>query len=735
VIRFGLRLAVAGGREAAVRFAIIAAAVALGAGLLLATVGGVRALNAQVMRSGWLNAPSAAGAAPADPVVWAHRYDFFGDRSIDRVEVGFDGANPPAVPGIARLPGPGQYYVSPALHDLIAANPADQLGSRFPGHEAGIIADAGLASPDALVAVVGRTPGEVGGIYGAHTVTSISTDGMQIPTAALDLVLSVIAGGLLFPVLIFIGTATRLSAARREQRFAAMRLVGATPRQVTTLAAVESAAAAVIGTAAGFALLPALRAAMAQYPIMGLRPFPEDLSPGGLAMLLVAAGIPLAGAAAGGLAMRRVRISPLGVARRGTPKPPSAWRIAPVLVGLAELAYFVGRRPETSNGQTAAFLPGFLIIMAGLVFAGPWITMAGARLLAGRARRLPTLVAARRLADNPQAAFRAISGVVLGLFVVSVATGVITTLVERRTVHHDPLSEVTMLQQFGQDGGRVPGAVVDRLQATPGVTFAVPLHRNPDGDRVDTPSSVIACSELARIPQYGKCAPGAAVAMIWYDMVGTQHDWIDPSGVRHDWSGSGASMVWPTSPVTPEQIAATPVDVLVVGLDGTAGAHERARTTLQLAFPDFEVGAGTEVDFSNDQRSQLNLFQQLANAIMLFSLPIAGCSLAVSVVAGITDRRRPFSLLRLTGVPLKMLRRVVALESAVPLLAVAVLASATGFAAARLFLRAQLGYTLSPPGWSFYALTAAGLAVSLAIIASTLPLLERVTGPLTARNE
>jgi hypothetical protein len=373
--------------------------------------------------------------------------------------------------------------------------------------------------------------------------------------------------------------------------------------------------------------------------------------------------------------------------------------------------------------------------MVGLVLAGPWITMAGARLLAGRARRLPTLVAARRLADNPQAAFRSISGVMLALFVVSVATGVITTMVERRTVHHDPLSEVTMLQQFGGDGGRVPAGVVDRLQATPGVTFAVPLHRNPDGDRPDVPSNVIACSELARIPQYGKCAPGAAVAMIWYDMVGIQHDWIDPSGVRHDWFGTGASAVWPTSPRTPEQIAATPVDVLIVGLDGTVAAHERVRTTLELAFPDYQVGPATEIDFSDDQRAQLNLYQQLANAVMLFSLPIAGCSLAVSVAAGITDRRRPFSLLRLSGVPLKMLRRVVALESAVPLLAVAVLASATGFTAAQLFLRAQLGYTLSPPGWTFYALTAAGLAVSLVIIASTLPLLERVTGPETARNE
>ncbi len=39
------------------------------------------------------------------------------------------------------------------------------------------------------------------------------------------------------------------------------------------------------------------------------------------------------------------------------------------------------------------------------------------------------------------------------------------------------------------------------------------------------------------------------------------------------------------------------------------------------------------------------------------------------VAAGLADRKRPFSLLRLTGARLATLRRVVALEGAVPLLA------------------------------------------------------------------
>jgi predicted lysophospholipase L1 biosynthesis ABC-type transport system permease subunit len=117
------------------------------------------------------------------------------------------------------------------------------------------------------------------------------------------------------------------------------------------------------------------------------------------------------------------------------------------------------------------------------------------------------------------------------------------------------------------------------------------------------------------------------------------------------------------------------------------------------------------------------------------SLCIAGCGLAVSVVAGLNDRKRPFSLLRLTGVQLGTLRRVVALETAVPLLIIAVVAAGSGFLAAGLFVKSQLDYSLQPPGASYYVTVVAGLAVSLGVIASTLPLLKRITGPDTARNE
>jgi hypothetical protein len=45
-----------------------------------------------------------------------------------------------------------------------------------------------------------------------------------------------------------------------------------------------------------------------------------------------------------------------------------------------------------------------------------------------------------------------------------------------------------------------------------------------------------------------------------------------------------------------------------------------------------------------------------------------------------------------------------------------------------------MGYTLRPPGPEYYVIAGASLVASLGIIASTLPMLRRITGPETARN-
>jgi hypothetical protein len=754
VIRLGLRLTLSGGREAAVRLVLLVAAVGLGVGLLLTAVAGVNAVNTQNDRYAWLStreAASAAGAAKtsADPLWWLIRADRFDGQLIGRIDVAATGPASPVPPGISRLPGPGQYYASPALAALLHSTPADQLAARYPGHLTGIIGDAALPSPNSLVIVIGHTAAQLSHTSGAMRVTAIATTppsgcpqdqclpGQGMNANAIDLVMSVVALAILFPLLIFIGTATKLSAARREERFAAMRLAGATPRQISVIAAVESTVAAVAGVVIGFGLFFVLRVPLASVPFTGTPFFPGDLSLSLPDVLLVALGVPLAAAIVARLALRRVRISPLGVTRRATPKPPRAWRVLPLLAGLGLLGFIVVHgRPPTTPEQIQVFVPAIGLIMAGLVTAGPWLTLTGARLMAWRTRRPGPLIAARRLADNPKAGFRAVSGLVLALFITTVAVALITTQNTKGAgILDGPAAANVLVDQFSDDPQPVtvptpPAALADRLDSIGGAGGMLAIHQQGG---LTIPATVfglperfggvsgglVSCAQLVTIPGLGRCPAGAAVAVFPAD---------GAFGVR-----SLAEVTWPSAGVSVARLGRLPVLAINVATNGTVPAVERARTVLITAYPGSDPPA-TLAEQHADATQQDVAYQQLADVVVLTSLAIAGCTLAASVAAGLAERKRPFSLLRLAGAPLGLLQRVVALESAVPLLVSAVISIGVGFATAAMYAAAQVG-PFAAPGAAYYLITGAGIALSLGVIAATMPLLRRITGPEVARNE
>jgi hypothetical protein len=796
VIGVGLRLVFNGGREAITRLVVVAIAVGLGVGLLLTTLAATNAVAAWSNRHAWqwtgtVNVPAGPTAGIA-PLWWHPSGDTFDGQQITRFDVAATGASSPVPPGIARNPAPGQYYASPALAALLRSTPADQLADRYPGRLAGTIGDAALASPNSLVLIVGRTPAQLAATPYSVRVTSIPTTvpaetrgvvnpkGLfysppngQIPPSTSDLILSVVALAVLAPVLIFIATATRLSAARREQRFAAMRLVGATRKQVSVLAAVESTVAALLGVALGFGIFLLLRVAIAGISFIGEPFFPAELTLSPTDILLVAIGGPAAAAVAARLALRRVHVSPLGVARRTTPKPPRAWRVLPLLAGFADLGFFViNGKPVSPATQVKAFVPGYLLIIVGLVIAGPWLTMVAARVMARLANRPATLIAARRLADDPRAAFRAVSGLVLALLITTAAVVAIATqetvnqtrfgsgavvnmltsqLADQQpdgsgeTIHVQTVNGQTVNGQTGATSGAGPAASVApltaRLRAIVGVQSVVVVRADPglsipgtfqglgesgNGPATPVPAGAISCPQLATMPALGRCPAGAVAAAF------PEQGFNGP--LFGFWNLSG--VVWPAVNITASRLDGLGVDAVNVGTTGALPAVERARTVLENAYPDTALNAPSTIgDLVEKDNSTNNDYQQLANVVILVSLAIAGCTLAAGIAAGLADRKRPFSLLRLTGARLGTLRRVVALEGAVPLLAVAVVAIGTGFGGAAMNAALQQGHPIVAPGAAYYVITAGGILVALGIIAATFPLLARITGPEAARNE
>ena len=770
MIRLGLRLAVSGGREAVVRLVIVAIAVGIGVGLLLTVISAVNAVGTQNARYAWLDTGTRAASGPAvpgraatatsrDPLWLVFTTDLFDGQGIYRADVAATGSASPVPPGIPRDPGPGQYYLSPALAALLRSAPADELADRYPGHQAGLIGEAGLPSPDSLVVIVGRPAAVMSHLPGAAKVTGFNTTppggcgnratceirGGLTP-AGIDLVLSAVALALLLPVLVFIGTATRMSAARREQRFAAMRLVGATPRQVSVIAAVESAAAATAGIAIGFGLFFLVRIPLAAIPFTGQSFFPAEMSLSLPDILAVALGVPIASAVAARLALRRVNISPLGVTRRVTPAPLRAWRVLPLLAGLADLGFVVVHgKPASPGAQVLVLVPGFALIMAGLVIAGPWLTMAGARVMSRHASRPGALIAARRLADEPRAAFRAVSGLVLALFIFTVAAALIATQDTKRYGLSDSgAANNTVVDQFAmitQDNhgnqvavGSAPpssAAVLARLRQISGV-WGIVEARADTGLAVNSPAlqppgfpaAVVSCAQLASVPGLGRCPAGAAAAKL-------------PAAIAAVWTSNLAQVAWPAADVPAQRLNALPLGSLEVVTNGSQPAIEQVRTILENTYP---TGTGspppkTLGEANTVSNSANDAYQQLADVVILTSLTIAGCTLATSVAGGLADRKRPFSLLRLTGARLGMLRRVVVLESAVPLLAVAVVAIGTGFGASAMYATTEMNLALVAPGAAYFILTAAGIVVALGLIAATFPLLRRITGPETARSE
>jgi hypothetical protein len=334
----------------------------------------------------------------------------------------------PAPPGLSSFPEKGEVYVSPALADLMHKLPAGQLADRFPKVKSyGTIGAAGLASPDELVAVVGRAPGdpavskaaEGGGTWfdtGQAARAQISgfsgtkkslLTGSDRGTALLGVVL------LAMPVVVLASAAGRLGAARREQRLAALRLAGATPRQILAMTAVEAAGVGAAGALTGALAYVALLPALARIPYGVGAWYTEHLWVGLPWFAAVVAAVTALITVSAVSMLRQVATSPLGVAQQADPRRTRWIRFVAFAATLLYVFQSTG-----SGGLTPRQALALLVLFYGAFWLfGPWVVDRLGRIVGRYARRPATLLAARRLSDDPRGAWRTVSGLVLAGFV------------------------------------------------------------------------------------------------------------------------------------------------------------------------------------------------------------------------------------------------------------------------------------------------------------------------------
>ena len=730
MFRLGLQLTLRSGREALVRLLVTAAAVAVGVALLFGVLAEFHAFQANANQPCWSCTQGAAvpGTLPAHGELWNNSVDFYQGQTISRLDVAALGPNAPVPPGITKLPPAGDYYASPALAALLKTVPADQFGARFPGKLIGTIGQAGLTGAGDLAIYIGHTPAQVSKIPGTQWVTSInSAPGQEVFSPFFRYAFGVGVLAVVFPMLVLISTATRLAADRREERFAALRLVGGTPGDIRIVATVEAVLSAFLGAVLGTVIFLLVRPALAGAALVGTQYFESDLTPtvAGYAAMLI--GVPIAAAVAALVSLRRVQISPLGVTRRATPKPPTFWRLIALVIGVGVFGYGLSKTTRNSIGAPA--YPGLLLTMIGLVIAGPWLTAWAARLFGRLASGSSALLAARRLADNPKGAFRAVTGLTLAVFL-GTMVGLLVPAVN--ATEATPTAGALSNILIGQAG--LPAAagqhLISGISAIPGATVYPLYDLSPGGE----PKMVaVSCADMRAIGGLGRCAPGTRVVQVQDDSI------FDDNPVYGD-----KPIVSATSPAYTGNLTTLPLQTVLVSVNSPA-TLERVRTYLAVNAPP-QVGGDsrnsptpprTFGETLQIRTARATTFEKILYAAVALTLIVAGCSLAVSVGGGLVDRKRPFTLLRVSGTQVSVLSRVVLFEAAVPLVTAAVVAAAIAYGTSLLaFLRLAPAGTATPQlGRDYYTIMGIGLVVAFGVITLTLPLLRRMTAPSTVRFE
>ena len=759
LLGLGARLATAGGRGPVVGLVLTALAVGLGTAILLFALSFQPALNDRLGRAAWRDLSSFANdQTPAVSGVHMRIIeDRFRGEPLVRVLLAPATADAPVPPGVDRLPAPGEAFVSPALAERMAAVPSDQLAAGV-GRVVGTIGKEALRSPQELVAIVG-VERAVLTADGALLVDAFPTE-PRIPELEPILVLLIVFAvvGALAPVIVFVGTATRLSAARREHRLAALRLVGATPRQVARLAAVEALIPSVVGAAAGVMLFLLLRPLVAGVPLDDATWFPEAMAPPLLQAVVLVALVPVVGIVTAVLTLRRIVVTPLGVQRRQTPPRPGLMRLAPLAVSVVALVLLLPLSRGSEGSEIWLVVTGIAFggVVLGIALAGPWLTA----LVGEGLRRGPggaaTLLAGRRLSDDPRGSFGSIAGVVMAVFVASAFFTFVAFARAQSGSYESPLRPDHVVVDLPFGGSPPADRVIEELRGTDGVRGVLPVV---SGNLVIGDTSyftwIVGCREITRVFDIpGASCGDAAVYTVAGDAVsGTQAFVADraadgnapapvPVAVEArsvaplTTEPSGALNYIPAYIVEPSALGERSSEVapaqLYVATDGSPDAVERVRATTAAWAPTSQLQTAEEI--GSGQRMYVE-FGRVVELGLVGSLVLAGCSLAVAVTTATLDRRRQFAMLRSAGMPVSRLRAVVLLQAGVPLVAVALASALLGIAVAQLILRLAAAPVIAWPDASLAVVLAVSLAAAMGVVALTLPALERMTRPESVRAE
>ena len=737
------------GRQSMMRLGLTAAAISLGIVMLCYIAAGVNGLvghqNRAIISNAILTAkrtpqnPQATGQEPlkAGGIERGNKTEWRG-KTISVISL--QGTEKSVKFAKMDTPKAGEYYLSKGLAAAIAEHPEDKLLERFGNltTNLGTLPEDYTTSPDDLSLVKGVSAEEVekadqyakkSGQPSDYTnvyITDVNGKAQSVGFDPISLMLLVVGGSiLLFPIVTFVAVATQLGGAQREKRYAALRLVGATKGQVARVLLLESLLASLVGVVLGLVIFALTQSSLYGFSYGGMRFWPADLALQ-WHQYVVIVGVTL------GLTtyvnwrrMRKAQLSPLGVSRLAEKtKKLRMWRVIPLAFGLSIFGWMASKpghdwiteRSSESSIPTFILLAALLSVMFGLVLAGGWLTNKIARIVARYARSGSALIAGKRIAVHSQTVFRSVSGVVLALFAGSFYLSAVSGIdaLNASSVANNGYSQLrsNAVAITSQDH-TLQSDLQKVLSEQPYITNVAPMYPVAGGNGRIT--RAIRCSDLAIYTDHS-CPNGAQ---------GDHYALLDFNGPVVKTVSLAEQPVNTNGPKDYLLTVAHNDDVEKVS--ALTYARQTPQDFLYIRSGDFEKHPQINPIIKN--------FAEMAYAGMGVTLFVAVASLIVSTIGGLFERRRSLYTLRLGGMRLGQLKRLIMTESLVPLLSVSLLSCAIGVWVGTVFITtfsASLKPTLSP---LYFGIVGGGLVAAIIGIYLVLPMVRKLTDPEANQTE
>lgn len=673
------------------------------------------------------------------------------NKSIRVYDFAKTGTQSPDLAGL-ELPDPGEYYVSPALEAVLQANPEANLGSRYGETQIGVLPQDLVPYRDQLWVVRGVTPEVLaleGDALASQTVYTLEPNPVSgTDQAILSVVEMVIYLGvfiLLLPVLFLVSISTRLGSVQREQRYAALRLVGVTNGQVVRIIAFESLISTVLGIGIGYLGYVVLYPALTDLALTDMRFWPSDIQVLPWQHVAIIAGTLLLSLVSNWWGMRHVYTSPLGVSRRQKmEKRPRAWRLLPLIAGCALVVAVILTPSNVIDvaNKTFMIILAVVLIMVGLVLATPWLTYRIAGLVAKVTKRPTTLLATRYIKQHARAIARSVSGVILALFAGSfylIAISGVPAL-EAASLQDSPdalLKNNTALIKFVE--ANTVESLNEALAQADFVTNYTTISYI-DGMYVGQ------CEVLAQYYQGLECGGDHQFALIGTlienpNVPANQNlrfiSYADTEAVARDLVYAAYAAQQGTDPQTASAnnsetrflvvIPSGQIDALRTLVSQTTGGGAQGISTAYVLSS--EVAHAPVINQTIDQLASL------AYLGIVVTMVVATISIVVSTLSGLYERRHSMFTLHLSGMQTDELKREVLAESLLPLLLTALVSVGLGAWVACVEVTMASDSLTPTITWGFVLMILALLIGATVAIGLTLRVIPRLVDPSNNQTE